>query len=230
MTILNRIHRYKQSNRWWFQRPPQNITRITVHHDAIPNNGRLTDGECLDIIYRTHISTDLKRYRNWPGISYHFWVNKEGDIYQLNNFSDITWHDDVNSDSIAVCFNGYFHAPYNEKPTQRQLESLKWILDELCTKHPEFPADHDDVKGHRERTPTSCPGTFLFPYVKEYREKLGNVDWGITPPQPVIVTLDANKDIPSDVEDKLNLKSYDWYDKHWSLADLIKYTDELSKR
>lgn len=171
MTIVNKIHKYKQSNRSWIQRAVKNITRIVIHHDAIPNNGRFTDEEVLNNIKREHVS------RNWPGASYHFWISKKGVIYQLNNFSDVTWHDGINYDAVAICLNGYFHPNYNEKPTTAQLKALKALLDNLCTQHPEFPAARKDIRGHRERKPTACPGNNLFPYVKEYRDKNGKVAW-----------------------------------------------------
>ena len=222
MTIENDVHKYIQSGRSWYQRAVNNITRITIHHDAIPNNGRFTDEEVLTNIMKEHAS------RGWPGASYHFWISKKGVIHQLNNFTDITWHDGVNSDSIGVCLNGWFHPDYNEKPTVEQLKAFKWLMDQLCTKHPEFPASFKDIRGHRERKATACPGNYLFPYVVEYREKDGNVNWGEEEPlKPVIITLDINNDIPTDIEEKLGLKDHDRYKntdlKRKSMTDLLDY-------
>jgi hypothetical protein len=219
MQIINKIHAYEQIGRSWYQRPVKNITRITIHHDAIPNNGRFTDEEVLTNIMKEHIS------RGWAGASYHFWVSKGGNIYQLNNYTDITWHDGINSDSIGVCFNGYFHPTYNEKPTEKQLQAFKWLLNHLCTEHPEFPADFDDIRGHRERKSTACPGANFFPYVVEYREKEGNVSWGnITP--SLKITLDIYADMSEEVEKQLGLTE-SWYTtstlKKGSLVGLIKY-------
>lgn len=225
MEIINNIHKYKLPSRYWYQRPVKNITRLTIHHDAIPNNGRLTDQEVLTNIKNTHTS------RGYPGASYHFWISKKGLIYQLNNYSDITYHDSTNSDSIGICLNGYFHPNYNEKPTALQLQAMKWLLDKLCTKHPEFPADFDDIRGHRERSATACPGMYLFPYVVEYREKKGQVSWGIPTVSPVMISLDINADIPTDVEQKLGLQDYSWYMetdlKRKSMTNLMKYLDSL---
>lgn len=225
MEIINDIHKYKKPGRSWNQRPVKQITRLTVHHDAIPNNGRLTDNEVLTNIMNAHVS------RGYPGASYHFWISKKGNIHQLNNYTDLTWHDSVNRDSLGICLNGYFHPNYNEHPTTEQLKALDFLLDELCTKHPEFPADHDDVRGHRERSATACPGQYLYPYVVEYREKKGAVDWGYVEYKPVIVSFDINADIPSDVEEKLGLKNYSWYTetdlKRGSMTNLMKYVNDL---
>ncbi len=114
----------------------------------------------------------------WPGAAYHFLITKDGTIYQLNDFTEVTWHDTRNWDSIGVALEGYFHPPHDEKPTTAQLQSLDWLLDKLCTETPEIPADHDDVLGHRERSSTACPGNNLFPFVTEYRIKKGSVSWG----------------------------------------------------
>lgn len=224
MEIIDRIGKYKLPNRSWYTRPVKNITRLTIHHDAIPNNGRFTDEEVLNNIMREHIN------RGWPGASYHFWVSKSGKIYQLNDFDEITWHDGINSDSIGICFNGYFHPNYNEVPTKQQLIAFKELLTYLCTERPDFPATFKDIRGHRERKPTACPGNNFFPYVVEFREKEGNVSWGSVP-EPVVVSLNVDEDIPGDAERKLGLKDYSWYTdgeyKYMSIKQLLKKMDHL---
>lgn len=154
-------------------RPLNNISVITVHHDAIPHSGK-TYKELLPSIQATH--TKL-----WGrGAEYHIYIDEFGNIVLVNDFKYLTWHDKKNWNSIAVCLNGYFHPDFNNVPTEAQLKAFKWVLDNLCTQHPEFPADHNDVYGHREipTNATACPGNLLFPYVKEYRDKRGAVDWG----------------------------------------------------
>lgn len=171
MEIVNKIGAYR--NKEWYKRTTSAIKVITVHHDAIPHQVNKNDEDLLDQIMRTH------QGHGWPGMAYHFWIGKTGKVYQVNDFTEITWHDKINDDSVAVCLNGYFHPDYNDKPTRQQLESLRLLLDELCTKHPEFPADQDDVWGHGERpnNATSCPGNNLLPYVMEYRNRNGQVNW-----------------------------------------------------
>lgn len=197
MTALDKIGDYLQPGRAWYTRDVKTITKITVHHTASKQVD--DDGTALDHVYRSHIAN------GWPGSSYHFFIPKSGNIYQLNKFSWVTWHDTHNWDSIGVCLDGYFHAPENEKPTTEQLRSLKWLLDELCTNHPEFPASQGDVYGHRERSATACPGDTFFPMVKEYREKGGAVSWGLpedtsTPCEKGLTlireALDLDKDSP----------------------------------
>lgn len=179
MQIINRIHKYMAPGRSWYQRAVNGIRYITVHHTADTATG--TNDQILQKEANQHINSN-----GWPGLSYHFFICKDGTIYQINNFSDVTWHDAVNWDSIGIALHGYFHPTVEEQPTSAQLKALRFLLDELCTKHPEFPADQSDVLGHRERSSTACPGNNLIGYVVDYRNNLGNVPWGdySTPPNP----------------------------------------------
>ncbi len=208
MEIKNVIGKYLQPNRAWYNREVSGIKKITVHHTASLDNG--TNEEKLKAIMATHVKND------WPGLSYHYVIMEDGTIYNVNEHSWVTWHDTVNWDSLGVCLHGYFHAPYDKKPTVEQLQALKFLLDELCKNHPEFPSDQDDVVGHRERSATACPGDNLFPYVTEYRTKLGEVDWKV----PTNM-YDLDSDIPSEVEERFELKAVTQYNKKCSFSDLI---------
>lgn len=148
MNIIQKVGEYRTGS--WFQRSQKDIKVITVHHSAIPQGTYRDDEALLKAIQRTHED------KGWPGLSYHFVITESGAIYQTNNFTDITWHDTKNSDSIGVLVDGYFHKPNLDVPTEAQLKSLKELLDWLCTQNPQFPADQNDVVGHRERSATAC--------------------------------------------------------------------------
>lgn len=187
MNIVNRVGKYKQTNRSWYQRLVGGIKYITVHHTADTATG--TNDEILQREANAHIAN------GWPGLSYHFFITKDGTVYQINNFTDVTWHDTVNWDSIGIALHGYFHPTANQNPTKEQLVSLRLLLNELCSAHPEFPADQHNVVGHRERSSTSCPGDNLIGYVQDYRNKLGSVDWGnVVIPPPVTLTKEQKYD------------------------------------
>lgn len=184
--IINRVGKYLQSGRSWYTRKASSIKAITVHHSAFPHSGK-TDDQILDSFYSVH------KGKNWPGLSYHFVIPESGKIYQINELTWTTWHDSSNYDSIGICLNGYFHPDHNNQPTKAQLDSLKWLLDNLCTQHPEFPAAQGDVYGHRDIGSTACPGNILYPYVTEYRNKKGEVSWeGNTMPEP---TMEISKKV-----------------------------------
>lgn len=226
MQIIDVIGKYQQKGRIWFDRTTP-IKKITVHHTASRYAG--SDNAVLTALMNDHIKND------WPGLSYHFVILEDGSIYQINSLDKVTWHDGVNWDSIGIVVHGYFHPTYNANPTKKQLESLDWLLDNLCNEHPEFPADQDDVLGHRERMATACPGNNLFPKIVDYRTSLGNTDWGLneepkTPEIPVNTgALDINKDIPSEIEEQFGLKEKAWYDKYWTLGEFIKYCVNLGQ-
>lgn len=198
----------------WNQRTVNKITTITVHHSAVDLKLGFTKEETLKNIQYTH-----EKVKGWPGASYHF-VVFEDEVWQINDFKDVTWHDSHNYDSIGVLVPGYFHTPVFNVPTKKTLGMLKLLLDELCTRHPEFPADQNDVWGHGERSATACPGSNLLPYVKEYREKLGNVKWTgdeELPSEPSDdgqeVLIDKTKRMPEWLRDGLGLTegNYPWF-------------------
>jgi len=185
MNIINNIGKYMQPGRSWFRRSASAVTKITVHHTASTFEG--TDAQELTHAARAHFSN------GWPGLAYHFFITRNGNIYQLNSFSEVTWHDAVNWDSIGIALQGHFHPIVGQQvtqmPTQEQLRALKGLLDELTGNRDEIPAGKADVYGHRERSSTACPGDLFFPKIKEYREKNGNVSWGgsvIPAPSPIM--------------------------------------------
>lgn len=147
-------------------RPEGNIRKVICHHDAV---------------VRPHNYDSVARYRNeaavhykslGPGLQYHVKIDNVGQIFWIRPFTATLWHAGnlaVNKTSIAICLDGYFHPGVNQKPTREQLEALQQLLVNLCTKHPEFPADQNDVFGHREISSTACPGNELFPYVVQFR-------------------------------------------------------------
>jgi hypothetical protein len=157
------------------------ITKIIVHHDAQ---------------WRPDEYDDLTRYiqqanfhigRGEDGLQYHYKISNMGDVYQCRNLTDTLWHCGnypINRASIAICIDGDFT---QQQPTAQQLTALQALLDELCTQHPEFPADSNDVFGHGEVGSSACPGFNLLPYVKTYRNG-GSIVQAPTPvPNPPVV-------------------------------------------
>lgn len=182
MTINDRIGKYLAPGRTWYTRNVNTITKFSIHHDAIPHDNRTAD-QVMEAIKQIHHGKN-----GWPGMSYHYYIHRDGSIYQVNKHEWVTWIDGINWDAIGIVMTGYFHPDVNNAPTDAQLRAFRELVDELSTKHPEFPASQKDVYAHRERAATACPGDRFYPYVREYREKLGKVTWGApvapTPPPP----------------------------------------------
>lgn len=156
--------------RSWYQRSEGAIRVLTVHHTADNFSG--SDDAIMTREAGFHINGN-----GWPGLSYHYFICPSGQIYQINRHTDYTYHDARNSDTMGIALHGNFHNT-GVKPTPQQLASLKSLLDWLCTENPQIPANERNVYGHREISPTACPGNQFFPLVVEYRTKLGNVSWG----------------------------------------------------
>ena len=150
MNIIDSVYKYIQTGRSWYDREEKDIEKIVVHHSAIKMDKRLSDETLLDQIMRVHVGHD------WPGLSYHYVICPNGHIHKCNEHTDITWHDTINNDSLGILVCGYFHPDVNDEPTKEQLISLKELLDWLCTENPQFPADEEDVVGHRDRSATAC--------------------------------------------------------------------------
>lgn len=105
------------------------------------------------------------------GIMYHFKIHRDGTVYWTRNLEEATWHaSNANPIAIGVCLDGDLT---KQKPSKAQIVSLKKLLDELCTQHAEFPANHTGVYGHGElkkyKCYTACPGSAL-QYCQEYRD------------------------------------------------------------
>lgn len=156
-------------------RPAGNVKKIIVHHDAVARPQEYDD-------YSRYLSQakDMERRMaadGAKGLQYHFKINNIGQIYQIRPFTLTTWHATnltVNRESVAICLDGNME---EVQPTREQFVALKELLDWLCTKNPQFPADQDDVFGHFEVTlnATACPGKNLRDWVVAYRNSRGNV-------------------------------------------------------
>lgn len=179
------------------QRNESTIRSISVHHDAAQ---------------RPHAYDSVARYRNeaayhyktlGPGLQYHYKIDNQGTIFKIRPHS--TWLYVVGSSEnvscLAICLDGYFHPPYNEKPTREQYEALAQLLTFLCEQQPQFPATWPDVRPHASYTSTACAGSLLNPFIYAINSKADAYkipadavyDWpelqpsSVIPPAPVPV-------------------------------------------
>lgn len=219
--IINAIHKYRPRGAWQ-QRTVKNIQKLVIHHSAADASNN--PEERLNQIMGWHLANSPQ----WMGLSYHYVITKNGNIYQTNNHEDLTWHDGVNSNSLAILVDGYFHAPNNNQPTNQQLESLEFLLTELSTKHPEFPAGNNplqDILGHRDVSATACPGDILYPKMVEIKQKINQK---INSPQTA--KTEPNKVIPESqkiettsriFENNFYQNAYDRKDVDWIIGSLL---------
>lgn len=143
------------------------ITSISVHHDAS---------------IRPHDYDSVARYKQeaaehynrlGPGLQYGYKIDNVGTIFKIRPHN--MWLYNVGSaenvTNLAICLDGYFHAPYNQKPTREQYEALGQLLVKLCEQSPEFPATYENVRPHRDYSATACPGDTFAGWVYAVKDK-----------------------------------------------------------
>ncbi|HHN48737.1 MAG TPA: N-acetylmuramoyl-L-alanine amidase [Bacteroidales bacterium] len=109
------------------------ITNIAVHHSA-------TKTGSAEIYARFHVN-DL----NWPGIGYHFVIEKDGTIKWTNNLQTVSYHvGNSNRTAVGICLTGDFR---EQEPTGEQWSSLFGLLKTLMV---ELNLSHDSVWGHSQ--------------------------------------------------------------------------------
>lgn len=112
--------------------------RIILHHAAATN----CTAEDVD---RWH------KGNGWTCIGYHFFVDKEGNVYRGRPENTVGAHaSNNNSDSIGICAEGNFE---NEAMPEAQKQALKELVAYLKNKY-----GISKVQGHKDVNATACPG------------------------------------------------------------------------
>ncbi|NJP36678.1 peptidoglycan recognition protein family protein [Alkalicoccus luteus] len=127
--------------------------RITIHHSG-------TEGGSAAAFARYHVETS-----GWPGIGYHFVIERSGEIVQCHDETVRSFHvAGHNTGNIGICLTG------NGSFTALQMQQLKKLVQFLQQKW-NIKAAH--VRGHRElpHQRTQCPGFS----VSELRRELQGV-------------------------------------------------------
>jgi hypothetical protein len=123
----------------------------------------------------THYQGGPTRYRNgfavprsihamhkangWKGIGYGHVVTADGSIYEGRGFNLRGSHC---PDHNVQGYSAQIHIGGDEKPTDAQLTSQRWLYDEACRRSGRTLAK----KGHRDGTATACPGSVLYAWVR----------------------------------------------------------------
>lgn len=128
-------HSFKKFN----VRDKSTIKYIVLHHSS-NDESIITDANY-------HIN-----HNNWPGIGYHYVIDKDGTIYQVNWLTKITYHTmGYNRYSIGICFLGnYSIKSLNEK----QIEAGQYLIHYL-----QHTLNIQQIYLHGELNNTECPGT-----------------------------------------------------------------------
>lgn len=115
-----------------------NPKKIILHHSA----SKETNVESIDSHHRDN---------GWSGIGYHYFINKEGEIYQGRPEGAIGAHAyKNNTDTIGICLEGNFE---EELVTEKEYNSLIELMSYIAIKYP-----IKDVIEHKAVFSTACPG------------------------------------------------------------------------
>lgn len=132
----------KHSSKRYATRVVTAIRMVVIHHSGGASGSP-------EQFARQHVDDN-----DWPGIGYHFVVDKDGTIYQTNDLTTKSYHArDANGYALGVCCIGNFNFEY---PTEAQLSSLTVLipyLNTLLVKKLEI-VGHGSAPGNQ----TSCPG------------------------------------------------------------------------
>jgi hypothetical protein len=165
----------------WGARPPKQAWSYTVAgHVAIHHTASVADfeaaswAECaarVRAIQTYHMDTN-----GWNDIGYAYVVCRHGDVFQAReddeDATDVQGaHDGFNRGSTSISALGYFHPPYDQRPTDDQLSAIvslaAWIsarrgIDPLGRSlYEAFGGPADNLYGHRDVSATACPGDRL---------------------------------------------------------------------
>lgn len=89
--------------------------------------------------------------QGWSGIGYHYYIRKDGKIYQGRPIYYVGSHcKGNNSCSVGICLEGNFQ---KEKPTEAQLKSARELIPHIKKMLPNIKR----VVNHRDLFPTACP-------------------------------------------------------------------------
>lgn len=142
----------RSSSKRYASRTLDKINQIVVHHSA-------TIGQTAEDYARYHVLSN-----QWPGIGYHFVIEKTGAVILCNPLTTISYGvSGHNTPSIHICLSGNF---MKEKPTPKQLKSLSKLIVHLRRQVPQ----HLGVFGHRDYGQTSCPGHYLAQHLHQFQK------------------------------------------------------------
>lgn len=154
-------------------RPIKDIWFATIHHSAVSTPAK----NLAELKVKASQYDAWHKAKSWAietggehgykYISYHYLIATNGAVLQTQDVKYVRYHAGDNArgrmshnlHGIAICFDGYFHTPHNQQPTEAQLQSAAHIIRTFEKTHNQVLT----VKGHRDTslTGTSCAGDNL---------------------------------------------------------------------
>lgn len=139
----------KPGNNW---EPMGPVRFITLHHtDEHAGMHGLSDGQIVKNICLTH------QRRGWADIGYHYLIGRDGRIYEGRRADRQGAHSRGvnNRNNLGISLIGNFDG---QLPGRSQLDATQRFLVEQLKK---YGLTRRALRGHREWSPTTCPGEAL---------------------------------------------------------------------
>lgn len=123
-----------------------NYTSMKKIEGIVLHNSGVTVEQSVEIIHNYH------KNKGWAGIGYQYYVRKDGKVYKGRPESMAGAHCvGVNDISIGVCAEGNFN---EETMKEVQKQAIIELVKDVKTRY-----NIQWIRGHKEMTATSCPGT-----------------------------------------------------------------------
>lgn len=121
-------------------RPASDVQGVVWHHSATSPTATFTS------IAKFHVEV-----RKWPAIAYHFAIDQEGVVYQLNDITTVSYQaQGYNSKTIGVVLIGNFEEGEVPPAMEESIITLnEYLRDEYALKFAWL---------HKECRKTKCPG------------------------------------------------------------------------
>lgn len=118
---------------------------IILHHT------RVTGRHDVKEIHQWHLNRETNG-KKWAGIAYHFYVDKDGEIFIGRPLDTIGAHTyGHNSNSVGVCFEGDFNV---ERMTEKQLDAAVLLISILSVGY-----KNAKIRRHKDfNKEETCPG------------------------------------------------------------------------
>jgi len=173
----------------WAHRYSPKVELLVVHHTALNvSNDDRSPLERVRALYEFHSNN-----RGWGDVGYHYLIDEKGQIYEGKSGGDYVVGGHVycgNVGTVGVAMMGNFE---EEKPTQKQMQSLMWLLDDLA-KHYRVNLKYKSlwrgkgtnrIVGHKDLISTECPGYYVSKTMGQIRSNtlVGNFDTPIIFPK-----------------------------------------------
>ncbi|RAT99236.1 N-acetylmuramoyl-L-alanine amidase [Brevibacillus sp. Leaf182] len=156
------------------------IRSAALHHSA-------TKSGSPEAFAGYHVVTN-----GWPGIAYHFVIQKDGVIYWCNDPETISYHvGNSNRHALGICLVGDFRT---QQPTAAQLDAANRLIQHLQVQIPTMKQvfGHQEYPGYAWKNCPAFPmGTFRTNYSQFLQKAVGKVD----KPKQIPVAIKLNDEL-----------------------------------